>query len=113
MTRQGTLAPPYSGLPDPRRAGPMWPAARQAQKTKAPAEAEAFVETGYKLSAWRTAERGGRPSDRTAFVLTSANRWYYWVCGILGSRLTHLLTHYYVISVRGILRASFARKTRK
>lgn len=32
MTRQGTLAPPYSGLPDPRRAGPMWPAARQAQK---------------------------------------------------------------------------------
>lgn len=44
MTRRGTLAPPYSGLPDPRRAGPMWPAARQAQKTKAPAEAEAFVE---------------------------------------------------------------------
>lgn len=32
MTRRGTLAPPYSGLPDPRRAGPMWPAARQAQK---------------------------------------------------------------------------------
>ena len=57
--------------------------------------------------------RDGRPSDRTAFCLTSANRCYYWFCGILRSRLTHLLTHYFVICVSGMQRASFARKAQK